>query len=280
MLELEMDQKLVMPRNENERGSILEVEELEFRYKDRNVLKNISLKVDSPEILGIVGPNGAGKTTLLRCIDRILKPVKGRVMLNGVDIWSIERRKVAKFIGYVSQSFNFMHATVFDIVFAGRTPHLSWLGKEENIDKVIKILHLLGLDDLAMRRYSELSSGQQQKVLIARLLAQEPDFVLMDEPTSNLDIKHQLEVMDIIKNLVLKSNLRVIMAIHDLNLALKYADRVAMMKDGAICTVGKTASVLTPDVIEEVFEVEVELIDHYGIECISLIKPRDNVGSK
>jgi len=254
----------------------LEVEDLDFRYKDHNVLKNVSFKMDSPEILGIVGPNGAGKTTLLRCIDRILKPVKGRVMLNGVDIWSIERREVAKFIGYVSQSFNFIHATVFDIVFAGRTPHLSWLGREDNIDKVVKILHLLGLDDLAMRNYSELSSGQQQKVLIARLLAQEPDFVLMDEPTSNLDIKHQLEVMDIIKNLVSVSNLRVIMAIHDLNLALKYADRVAMMKDGIIYTIGETTAVLTPEIIEDVFEVEVGLIGHDGGLCISLIKPKGN----
>jgi len=271
---LEMDQKLILPRKE--RCSRLEVEDLDFRYKDHNVLKNVSFKMDSPEILGIVGPNGAGKTTLLRCIDRILKPVKGRVMLNGVDIWSIERREVAKFIGYVSQSFNFIHATVFDIVFAGRTPHLSWLGREDNIDKVVKILHLLGLDDLAMRNYSELSSGQQQKVLIARLLAQEPDFVLMDEPTSNLDIKHQLEVMDIIKNLVSVSNLRVIMAIHDLNLALKYADRVAMMKDGIIYTIGETTAVLTPEIIEDVFEVEVGLIGHDGGLCISLIKPKGN----
>ncbi|HIH78529.1 MAG TPA: ABC transporter ATP-binding protein [Halobacteria archaeon] len=269
-----MDQKLILPQKE--RYSKLEVEDLDFKYKDHNVLKNVSFKVDSPEILGIVGPNGAGKTTLLRCIDRILKPVKGKVMLNGVDIWSIERREVAKFIGYVSQSFNFIHATVFDIVFAGRTPHLSWLGREDNIDKVVKILHLLGLDDLAMRNYSELSSGQQQKVLIARLLAQEPDFVLMDEPTSNLDIKHQLEVMDIIKNLVSVSNLRVIMAIHDLNLALKYADRVAMMKDGIIYTIGETTAVLTPEIIEDVFEVEVGLISHDGGLCISLIKPKGN----
>jgi iron complex transport system ATP-binding protein len=271
---LKMDQKLILPQKE--RYSKLEVEDLDFKYKDHNVLKNVSFKVDSPEILGIVGPNGAGKTTLLRCIDRILKPVKGKVMLNGVDIWSIERREVAKFIGYVSQSFNFIHATVFDIVFAGRTPHLSWLGREDNIDKVVKILHLLGLDDLAMRNYSELSSGQQQKVLIARLLAQEPDFVLMDEPTSNLDIKHQLEVMDIIKNLVSVSNLRVIMAIHDLNLALKYADRVAMMKDGIIYTIGETTAVLTPEIIEDVFEVEVGLISHDGGLCISLIKPKGN----
>ena len=278
MLDLKMDQELVSLQKE--RDSILEVEDLEFRYKDHDVLKNISLKVDSPEILGIVGPNGAGKTTLLRCIDRILKPARGRVMLNGLDIWSIERREVAKFIGYVSQPFNFTKATVFDIVFAGRTPHLSWFGKEENIDKVVKILHLLDLGDLAMCNYSELSSGQQQKVLIARLLAQEPDFVMMDEPTSNLDIKHQLEVMEIIKNLVSKNNLRVIMAIHDLNLALKYADRVAMMKDGVICTIGNTNSILTPDIIEEVFEVEVELIDHDGIQCISLIKPKNNVRSR
>jgi len=275
---LELNQKLVLPQKE--RASRLAVEDLEFRYKDRTVLKNISLKMDSPEILGIVGPNGAGKTTLLCCIDRILKPVKGRVMLNGVDIWSIERREVAKFIGYVSQSFNFTQATVFDIVFAGRTPYLSWFGKEKNIDNVVKILHLLNLDDLAMRRYSELSSGQQQKVHIARLLAQEPDFVLMDEPTSNLDIKHQLEVMEIIKNLVSESNLKVIMAIHDLNLALKYADKVAIMKDGVIYKMGKTTSVLTPEIIEEVFEVEVRLIDHDEGIYISLIKSKDKERTK
>ncbi|BDC36568.1 MAG: ABC transporter ATP-binding protein [Candidatus Methanoliparum thermophilum] len=255
--------------------SRLEVENIEFRYKNRNVtnqrfaniessIRDISFKMDSPGILGIVGPNGAGKTTLLRCISRILKPVKGRVMLNGVDIWSIERKEMAKFIGYISQPFNFMHISVFDLVLAGRTPYFSWFSRDKDIDKVVKILHLLDLENLAMRKYSELSSGQQQKVLIARLLVQNPDFVLMDEPTANLDIKHQLEVMEIIKNLVSKNNLKVIMAIHDLNLALKYADKIAMMKDGTIYKIGETASVLTPEIIEEVFEVEVELISHNG----------------
>nr|MCR5853009.1 ABC transporter ATP-binding protein [Methanophagales archaeon] len=173
----------------------------------------------------------------------------------------MSRREIAKKMGYVPQSTHQVFPnTVFDVILMGRRPHFAWKCNEKDIEKVLETLKMLGIENLAMRDITELSGGQQQKVFIARALAQEPEILLLDEPTSNLDIKHQLEVMNIIKSITNERGITAIMAIHDLNLASRYADRVIMMHKGRIFAVGSPEEVLTPENIREVYGVEAEVL--------------------
>ena len=252
----------------------LKVKDVGFSYARVPVLKDICLELAESEVLGVVGPNGAGKSTLLRCIDRILKPQRGSILLDGRDIKEMHLMELAKKIGYIPQSSSqIFPATVFDTVLMGRRPHVGWRSSEKDTEKVLEILQMLDIEEFAMRDINELSGGQQQKVFIARALTQEPDVLLLDEPTSNLDIRHQLEVMDIIKNIVREKGISAIMAIHDLNLASRYADRVIMMNRGKIFAAGDPASVLTSENIKHVYSVEVKVNNHDGRPYIVPIRP-------
>lgn len=236
----------------------LQIKDLSFSYGNAQILKDISMELDSSTVLGIVGPNGAGKSTLIRCIDRILVPQHGTVLLDGQEMGQMSSMEIAKKIGYVPQSIsNTFPATVFDTVLMGRRPHLGWRSSEEDIDTVLEVLTMLKIRYLAMRDFNEISGGQQQKVLIARALAQDAEILLLDEPTSNLDIRHQLEVMEILTKLVKKKGLSVMMAIHDLNLASRYSDRIIMLNGGGIRDAGDPVSVLTAENIQSVYGAEV-----------------------
>ncbi|PXF58541.1 MAG: ABC transporter ATP-binding protein [Candidatus Methanogaster sp.] len=239
----------------------LNVKGLEFGYTSMPVLADVCLELAPSEMLGIVGPNGAGKSTLIRCINRILNPQSGRILLDENDIKNMDGIELAKKMGYIPQTASqIFPTTVFDAILMGRRPHIGWRSGEEDHEKVLDVLELLDIEDLAMRDIKELSGGQQQRVFIARALAQEPDVLLLDEPTSNLDIRHQLEVMEIITDLVAKDGISAIMAIHDLNLASKYTDRVLIMKEGKIFDAGSPSGVLTPENIRSVYGVEAEVI--------------------
>ncbi|MCW3142159.1 MAG: ABC transporter ATP-binding protein, partial [Methanophagales archaeon] len=252
----------------------LKIKEVEFSYASVPILKNVCVELAESEMLSVVGPNGAGKSTLLRCIDRILSPQKGCILLDERDIKEMSRMELAKKVGYIPQSTtSIFSATVFDVVLIGRRPHISWRSSEEDTEKVLETLQMLNIEEFAMRDINELSGGQQQKVFIACALSQEPDVLLLDEPTSNLDIRHQLEVMDIIKTIVKEKRIAAIMAIHDLNLAARYADRIVMMNSGKIFAVGNPASVLTPDNIKSVYGVESEVMDKRGRPHIVPIRP-------
>ena len=236
----------------------LQIRDLSFSYGSTQILKDINMELDSSDVLGIVGPNGAGKSTLIRCIDRILVPQQGTVLLDGQEMKQMSSMEIAKKIGYVPQSIsNTFPATVFDTVLMGRRPHLGWRSSEEDIDTVLEVLTMLKIKYLAMRDFNEISGGQQQKVLIARALAQDAEILLLDEPTSNLDIRHQLEVMEILTKLVKKKGLSVMMAIHDLNLASRYSDRIIMLNGGSIRDTGDPVSVLTAENIQSVYGAEV-----------------------
>ncbi len=247
---------------------------VEFGYGSAPVLKDVCIELAESEMLGVVGPNGAGKSTLLRCIDRILKPQRGSILLDEREIKEMSRMELARKMGYIPQSSaQVFPATVFDTVLMGRRPHIGWRSSEKDTKKVLETLQLLKIKSFAMRDINELSGGQQQKVFIARALTQEPDVLLLDEPTSNLDIKHQLEVMDIIKNIVREKGIAAIMAIHDLNLASRYADRIVMMNGGEVFDAGDAAAVLTPENIKHVYDVEVEVPNHSGRPYIVPIRP-------
>lgn len=258
----------------------LKVKDVEFSYASVPVLRDVNMEVAAAEILGVVGPNGAGKTTLLRVIDRILTPQKGCILLDVRDIKKLSRMELAREIGYIPQSVSQVFpATVFDAVLMGRRPHIGWRASEHDIDKVLETLHLLHIEDLAMRDIKELSGGQLQKVFIARALAQEPAVLLLDEPTSNLDIKHQLEVMGIIKTIVKEKGISAIMAIHDLNLAARYADRILMMNSGTIVSAGDPVSVLTRDNIKRVYGVDATVNYNSGKPYIVPLRPLKQDGS-
>lgn len=243
----------------------LKINEIEFNYGSVPILKDVCMELARSEMLAIVGPNGVGKSTLIRCIDMILTPDKGSILLDGQEIKKMNRMEVAKKIGYVpqnaSQSFP---ATVYDTILIGRRPHLGWRSGEDDNEKILDVLELLGIEDLALNDFNDLSGGQQQKVMIARALAQEADILLFDEPTSNLDIRHQLEVMEITENLIREKGISVIMAVHDLNLGSRYANKVIMMYNGGIYSAGDPTSVLTTENIKHVYNVEVEVSNRNG----------------
>ncbi len=252
----------------------LKVKNVEFGYQSVPVLKDVCFELAQSEVLGIVGPNGAGKSTLIRCIDRILKPRKGSILLDERDIKEMRGMELAKKLGYIPQSgHQSFPATVFDVVLMGRRPHIGWRSNEKDNEKVLDVLQMLKIEYLAMRDINEISGGQQQKVFIARALVQEPDVLLLDEPTSNLDIKHQLDVMDAIKKLVREKEISAIMAIHDLNLGSRYSDRIIMMNGGTIVSAGNPSSVLNAENIKQVYGVEAFVRDELGCPYIVPVSP-------
>lgn len=253
---------------------VLNVKDVVFAYSGVKILDRISLELERSEVLGVIGPNGTGKSTLIRCMNRVLRPQSGTVTLDGVDIQDMTRVEIARKLGYVPQSSkNSFPATVFDTILMGRRPHGGWRSSPRDVKKALEMLKLVGLEDLAMRDFTELSGGQQQKVVLARALVQEADVLLLDEPTSNLDIRQQLETMEIIRRLVEDRGISALMAVHDLNLAARYADRILMLKGGRVFDTGDPFSVLTAENIREVYGVEAVVKEDDGRPYILLRGP-------
>ncbi|MBN2109501.1 MAG: ABC transporter ATP-binding protein [Methanosarcinaceae archaeon] len=251
------------------------INDLSFGYASTKILENISVDIHKSSFVSIVGPNGAGKSTFLKCINKILTPDRGDIHIDRRNIRQMKRMEVARNIAYVPQSSNRVFpTTVFEMVLMGRRPHLGWFSNETDKEKVWHVLEEMGLDELALRNFDELSGGQQQKILIARALAQETGVILLDEPTSNLDIWHQLDVMENVKWLVNNRNVTALMVVHDLNMASKYSDRILMMKNGRIVSVGDPVSVLTCENIEKVYGVEAHVHTHEGIPYVMPLKQR------
>ena len=240
----------------------LKTEKLGFSYRTNNVFKDISLSVGEGQILSLVGPNGAGKTTLLKCINRLLVPNEGKVEIMGRDVSAFSRMEMAKTMAYVPQaSPSQFPITVFDAVMLGRRPYLNWKPSQHDIDMVMDIIVRLELSEMAMRDINQLSGGERQKVVIAKAMVQEPKVLLFDEPTTYLDLKYQLRIMEFIRSMVNDKGLCAIITTHDLNLALRFSDSLAVLKDGGIIVSGNT-DVLTEDVILQVYGVEAYLHQH------------------
>ena len=246
---------------------ILSVQGISFSYNSHPVLEGVSFELDRGQILGVLGVNGAGKSTLLKCINKVLKPTRGVILLNDEDILSLSGRRIARRIGYVPQKYSEDNLTVFDTVLLGRKPHIKWSAVKKDYEIVERILHTMKLDRFALRKVSELSGGESQKVIIARALAQEPDILLLDEPTSNLDVKNQIEVMGLIKDVVHHHDVTVIVTMHDLNLALRYTDRLLMIRDNTVYASIKSNQV-TPKIIHEVYGINAILADVNGYPVV------------
>jgi len=252
----------------------LKIDNISFSYGTTEVLKDISIDFEEPGIVGVIGPNGAGKSTLLRCINNILKPHNGKILIEDRDISEMDSVEIARNLGYVPQEFPFSFlTTVFDTVLTGRRPYTSWRIGQKDMKIAANIIKMLDLEDFALRNMSELSGGQQQRVMIARALAQQSGIMLLDEPTSKLDIRHQLEVMNIIKTLSMEKQMLSIIVMHDLNLASRYTDRIVMLKSGSIASSGDPETVLTKENIRDVYGVEATVVIEDDLPHVIPIKP-------
>lgn len=246
----------------------IQIKDVIFNYKgceDSPVLKGISVDIREPQVVSILGPNGVGKSTLIHCINRILEPTGGTVFLNGLDVSEYPLKEMAKHVGYVPcTSSDTFPLTVVDTVLLGRHPHAGWKTTDEDLEIVYTVLEKLEIQDLAMRYFNELSAGQHQKVMLARGLVQKPEVLLLDEPTSNLDIKHQLGITRTLRELSRSEGLLVIMISHDLNIAARYSDNIILMHEGRIFAVGTPKDVMTEENIRTVYGVASRIIDDNG----------------
>jgi iron complex transport system ATP-binding protein len=242
---------------------ILEVNGISFAYKSLEVLRDIRFKVARGEILAVLGPNGVGKTTLLKCINSILRPSSGSVLIDRESVFSLGSSEIARRIGYVAQRAETSRLIAFDAILMGRQPHIHWNVSDRDLAIVDGAIKLLDLRHLAMRYIDQMSGGELQKVALARALVQEPKLLLLDEPTSNLDLKNQVEILKIIRRIVREHEVAAIMTMHDLNKALRYADTYLFLKNGIIFSAGKVCEVRA-ETIQAVYGLPVEIHHHRG----------------
>jgi iron complex transport system ATP-binding protein len=243
----------------------LKISQVDFSYLDGLVLHNIDLSVKAGEMVALLGPNGSGKTTLLKLASGILKPLQGEIRLDGDNLSSLSRRSIARNIAVVPQQFHMPFAfTTGEVVMLGRTPFFRALAEESEADRqwVTNALEQVGVSELVERRFDELSGGERQKVILAMALAQQPKLLLLDEPTVHLDIAHQMEILELVRGLNLGQGLTVIAAMHDLNLAALYFDRLVLLKEGKVWADGAPGQVLTEARISEVFSASVRVEKH------------------
>jgi len=233
----------------------LSVRDLAFSYSSAPVLRGVSFEVARGECVAVLGNNGAGKSTLLKCLNRLLTARAGSIEIEGRDIGRLKGAQLARMVGYVPQNLIFSDSTVFDAVLMGRKPYIRWEAVEKDLKIVGDLLDSMHLAPLALRRVNELSGGEQQKVAIARALAQQPNVLLFDEPTSSLDIRNQIDVVNMIRAVATENDLSVIVTMHDLNLALRFADRFLLLKDGVIYAAGGR-DVVTTEAIRAVYGLE------------------------
>jgi iron complex transport system ATP-binding protein len=240
--------------------SIIKLEQIGFRYNEHWVLRNVSFAVKEGEFIGILGPNGSGKTTLLNVIDGILIPQEGEIWINETSCNKLKRGNLAKIIAVVPQESSMIFPfTVQEIVLMGRAPHLGKWRFEGETDFTIARQAMEMTDTLSLmnRSMNALSAGERQRVLIARALAQQPQIMLLDEPTAFLDIRHQIDFFDLIKALNKNRNLTVIGVTHDINLASSYCDRLILMRNGNVHCLGSPDEAITESHIREVYETNV-----------------------
>lgn len=252
---------------------MLEIQSLSVTYGSHLILDDINLKIHSGEVLALIGPNGAGKTTLIRSVSGVLASHSGGVYVDGKNLLSLTTAQRASCLAVVPQARNLPESfTVRQTVLMGRTPYLNWLGHPDRSDlvQVQRALEQTHLLELAERRVGELSGGEQQRVLLARALAQTTPILLLDEPTAHLDLQHQTVLLNLVQRLAREQGLAILMALHDLNLAGLYADRVALLVGGRLRALGSPPEVLTPENLTSAYRVSVHVIPHpdYGTPLI------------
>jgi iron complex transport system ATP-binding protein len=245
--------------------TMLTIEALTVAYGSVNAVQDVSLSVSSGEILALIGPNGAGKTSLIRAVSGVKSPKRGQIHFEGLDLLNLSIGERARVLAVVPQVRQMGGAfSVKQAVMMGRTPHMSWLGKAgaKDTTAVEAALAQTSLVDFAERQIASLSGGEQQRVLLARALAQSTPVLLLDEPTNHLDLQHQINLLRLVKSLTREKKLTVLMAIHDLNLVSFFADRVALLVNGKLQRLGSPTEVMQAEYIREAYQTPVEVIIH------------------
>jgi len=248
---------------------MLKIDQLTVAYDSRMVLHEVSFNVESGEVVALVGPNGAGKSTLIRAVSGVVPLQHGDVRINGGLLSRLSTMERARYLAVVPQARSLPPAfTVYESVLMGRTPHLGWLGRTgpHDHERVQYALDHTQMLPFAERYVGELSGGEQQRVLLARALAQDTPVLLLDEPTTHLDLQHRESLIRLIRDLAANKNLAVLMVLHDLNLAGLYADRVALLVEGRVRAIGAPSEVLTEAILSDVYGMPVHVIPHpdYG----------------
>lgn len=252
----------------------LSTKDIEVAFGSIKILDHISIDIKQQEFIGIIGPNGSGKSTFLKCLYRVLKPTNGTIFWDNEPLEKLSNKQTAKKAAVVAQHnyYNF-EFSVQEVVFMGRSPHKHRMERDnaEDYRIVREALSTVGMSEFSERNFSTLSGGEQQRVILARALAQQTPYLILDEPTNHLDINYQLQLLDIVKS----QNITVIAAIHDLNIAAMYCNRLIVLQNGKIVKTGTPKEVLTKEIIKEIYGVNTELFtDSLGqIHIIYLRKP-------
>jgi iron complex transport system ATP-binding protein len=244
---------------------MLSVENISVNYGSRPVLHEVSIDVQAGEVVALIGPNGAGKSTLLRAVSGVIHVSSGRIRTNGDDFASLSPMRRARYLAVVPQAVSLPPAyTAWETVLMGRTPYLGFLGQPSFSDEEIARSALKRVDalELAERRVGELSGGEAQRILLARALCQSTPILLLDEPTAHLDLQYQVSLLELVRELAEHDHLAVLIALHDLNLAARYAGRVALMVMGRIKAIGTPHAVLTPELISHAYNLPVQVVQH------------------
>ena len=258
--------------------SAIVVEDLSVQFGDSVILQEISMEVQRGDFLTVIGPNGAGKSTLLRCLDGIIEPSGGRVLMNGAPLADLNRRELARTVSYVPQpEANSLEFTVRAFVEMGRYPHLSaWAAPTQNdVAVVVETMELTGISTLADRQLASLSGGERQRASIAAALAQGGSILLLDEPTSFLDYRHQVQILDLLDRLHREKGLTIVAVTHDLNSTVAFSDTVLALKNGRVARSGPPSELLHDSVLAEIFDADFKLIAG-GYGGLPLVLPARN----
>lgn len=249
---------------------MLEIRDLQFHYPGGpDVLKSVSFELEEGRFLAVLGNNGAGKSTMLKCFNKILFPDSGSVRLDGNEILNMSTREVAKRIAFVAQTVPNTQMTVHDMVMLGRRPYMRWGFTEDDHRIVHEAMDSLNMLHMRGRFLNELSGGERQKVMLSRALAQQPKLMLLDEPTSSLDIKNQYQVLNIVRDICSGGEITAIVVIHDLNLALRFCDRFLLMKDGEVYRYGGY-EVLDRKAVYDIYGIKGEIIEVSGKRMVMI----------
>ena len=251
--------------------TVLKVENLDFKYPTKQILYDVSVTFDKPELVCILGPNGVGKTTIAKTLNKLYIPSAGNVYIDGENVADMSRLDIAKKIAYVPNSVSSAFSMkVLESILLGRAPVSGYSTTEKDIEMVEKVVTLLDLDELCERDISQLSAGQAQRVTIARGLVQDPKVLILDEPTSNLDVRYQMEIMRFLKDYAKEKQIIIIMVCHDLNITAAYADRVILMHQGRIFADGNVQDVLTEENMKTVYRIDTKVVQIDGLTHIVL----------
>ncbi|MCL2606022.1 MAG: ABC transporter ATP-binding protein [Coriobacteriia bacterium] len=248
------------PNHQAESSPMISVRGISHAYHDKAVLNDVSFEARAGECVAILGNNGAGKSTLITCVNKIRTPKSGEVFVRGQNFFEMSRNERARTMSYVAQSNEASQITVFDAILLGRKPYIKWSLSPEDIDKCNAVIEHMGLEDFKLRNIDELSGGELQKVMLARALVQEPKVLLLDEPTSSLDLKNQHAVLSFVRDIATHHHITVLTVLHDLGLALRYCDKFLLLQAGKVYSYGDQ-STITEQAIFDIYGVKSHIVE-------------------